>query len=751
MRATRRIVFAALLSTTALVAPHQAKAEPVTLFFQGIAAALGAYGATGAAVGTALGGAAALGVTVGTFLFGSFAGRLLLSLGLAALAGSLQEGFSLPKPSQQYGNFAQPITPMERVYGEVKKGGPFNFRSGIVNGRRYMGVTICAHPSEGPVAHFLDLKQVELAAGSEYDGQIDDGDVITVPYLNLDGETPQPSFVNLRYYTGGPGQVADPVHVADFADFTAAHDFAGHSHVAFYANRVGQEDLLKIYKTGQEPVYSALWRGWNEIYDPRDDSTGYSNNWALCFAHELVNIWGMSVDWDRVAVEADACDVLVTNGDGGSQKTWTFNHTMSDDQDFAAVLAQFLSAADGYVWQRPDGKVDFYAGRWIAPTLTLEAEDFLSLQVVEGDIGLNPTTEYVAEYREPANDWRETPSGSWVVDEDSPRIAKSFALYPINSNNQAQRVLKPLAAADRARYKASGTIGLIGYELIGGRDNDAGGTEGLAHRFVHLRHPILGDDPVPFEVTKVESNAGGNTFTVELVYADEEGRSFVAATEETAPPSYNNSDISDSDPLPEITDLAGQAVSGTGGVPQIDWTWTNPGEGVEPQLRLRQQGGEWFQVLPGNVESYLMTGLLDGATYEGQVRGRSAGAQVSAWKPDTPVSVEAVANTTAPGAHVSSSFSVSESAGDVTLEFEAPNDANYYATRIMRADYAEAYTGPYDIGDASLVRLEYGLPGSVDTWVDESLSAGNYAYWIVPINASGVEGPATGEETTDVS
>lgn len=750
MRGTRRLVFAALLGTTALVTPVEARAGGVFLFFQGIAASLGAYGAAGAAVGTALGGAAALGVTVGSFLFGSFAGRLLLSLGLAAVLGSLEPGFSIPKPSAQYGNFAQPLTYMSRIYGEVKTGGPFNFRSGNKNGKKYMGVTICAHPSEGPEEHYLDLKQVELAAGSAYDGTIDDGDVITLPFV--DGDPPVGSFVNIRVYTGGSGQVADPVHVADFTDFTSAHDFEGHSHVAFYCRRVSQEHLLKIYKTGREAVYTALWRGWNEIYDPRDGSTGYSNNWSLCLAHEAVHVWGLEVDWDRVAVEADFCDELVTNRDGGSQAKWTFNHKIEDDQDFAAVLAQFLGAADGYIWQRPDGKVDFYAGRWIAPTLTLEAEDFLSLQVVEGDYGLNPPTEYFAEYREPANDHRETPSGSWVVDADSPRIAKPFALYPINSNNQALRVLKPVAAAERAQFKMSGTVGLIGYELIGGRDNDAGGTAGLAHRFINVSHPVLGDTAVSVEVAKIERNPGGNTFAVEFVSADAESRAFVAATEETAPPEYNNSDVADSDPVPTIDDLSGTAVTGTGGVAQILWSWTDPGNAMVPQLRLRQQGQEWAQVLPGEeVEEYLMTGLLDGATYEAQIRARSPGGEPSDWKPDTPGSVEAVANSTAPAAHESGSFSVAESAGDITVEFEAPNDENYYATRIMRADYAAAYAGPYDIGDASLVRLEYGLPGAVDTWTDSGLSTGHYAYWIVPINASGVEGTATGPETEDVS
>ncbi|WP_371398917.1 hypothetical protein [Marinovum algicola] len=741
----KRALAMALVCSTALTAPSQAAAEPVTLFFQGFLAATGFYGAAGGAVATALGGAAAAGAAVGGFLFGTLAGRVLLSLALSAVVNLLTPQPEIPRPSAQFANYVQPISPFERVYGEVKKGGVMAFRSGIRDKQKHMVITVAAHPCEGPQAHFLDLREVTLAKGSAFDGVMLDHEVITKPYKFDD---PPRSRVSIRPFTGAPGQVADPILVSTFTEFTAAHDFAGHSGVAYYCREVPQEDFLEVYPSGREAVYTGIWRGWNEIYDPRSDATGWSQNWALCLAHELVNVWGLDVDWDRVAVEADICDALVTNGDGGTQKRWTFNHTFTDDQDFQTVIAQFLGAADGYLWQRPDGKVDFYAGRWLAPTLALEARDFFSCQVIDGNQGLNPKTEYWAEYREPDNGYRETPSAAWVVDAEAGRNAQQLALYPIDSHNQVLRVLKPLARAERARFKITGTIGLIGYELIGGRDNDAGGTAGLAHRFVTVSHPVLGE-AVICEVAKVERMAGGNSFTVELISTAEEDRQFVAATEEPARPSYNAADVEGTDPIDTIDDLAGTAVSGTGGVAQINWTWTAPDSSLSPDLRLREQGGDWQLVsLPSGTGSFLQTGLIDGATYQAEIRSRHRSNRVGEWRPLTPVEVVAVADTTPPGAHVPGSFALSETGGDVTVSFEAPNDAPYHATRILRADYASA-PGSYDIADASLVRLEYGLPGQVDSWEDSAVSAGHHAYWIEPINASGVAGPVSGPETID--
>ena len=83
------------------------------------------------------------------------------------------------------------------------------------------------------------------------------------------------------------------------------------------------------------------------------------------------------------------------------------------------------------------------------------------------------------------------------------------------------------------------------------------------------------------------------------------------------------------------------------------------------------------------------------------------------------------------------------------LSFAAPNDENYNATQIYRADYAAAYTGPFDIGDATLQRTEYGIPSNGDTWTDIAPVAGVHAYWARPINGSGKQGPVSGPETIE--
>lgn len=738
MRMRKTLLIAVLLGTTALTAPTPARAGPVIPFIQGVVMGIAGTAPLSAIpwLGGSFGVGASIGVAIAGFL-GTTLGSLLFSIGTSALLQSLT---SLPKPSQQLTTFAQPSAPMEFGYGEVRKAGAFGLRSGFKDDVTHRVITIAAHPTEGPVSHWLDLRQVQVN---------DAGDVATEPYMrdgfvNLsagdytNGQhqlTSGQSFVNLRTYTGGAGQQVDPILEYYVSGVTSAHDFKGHSYAAISLRRAGGKSG-EVYSQGQGSQYAPVWRMWNEIRDPRDESIGYSNNWALCFAHWLTAVRGFEVNWDHVAFEANVADEVVTNAEGGQQARWTFNHVFNYGQDFAEILPHFLGPANGFIFEQQDGKLGFYSGYWQEPEITLTDADFLSLSVQRGNYGLSPITEYVGEYREPANNYLETPSGAVVVDDSAKRNTKVVELLGSSSHNQTTRVLKQLAAADRAEFQLDGQVGLIGYEIAAGRD-------GRPHRFVRVESEMLG---VSFdaELVRLEGSPDGVTFRIELASVQKEDFDFVAATDEPTRPALNNAAIAESDPVPEILGLAAQAVQGAGGVAQIEWTWPEAPTGYSPSLRLRESGGTWqaFNLVEGETR-YVQT-AQDGASVEGQIRATSTGNRVSAYKPDTPLTIVAVANTSPPSSVAN--FLTSQSGGDVTLTWDAPEDANYYAVRIFRADYSAGYAGPFDVADASLIRTEYGLPAASDSYVDQAAPSGESAWWIVPINASGISGPTSGPE-----
>lgn len=723
----RHRVFAALLATTFLT-PNPVAAEPVSALiagFQAIAggtiAGFGAAGITGSVLGYT--GLSAFAFNAGAAFAvasGSFLGRAVLSIGLSALAQSFAPVPSLPKPSAIMGNFAQPISYAEYVFGRTRTGGPLGF-TGAQSSRRYYTVILAAHECEGVVEHWLD----EFTAG--VDLAITDVDLPNILTSADSGAYSVPDKVEgkgrIDFFTGAAGQTAHAGLVSEFTEITTAHDFAGLCGATLWARKVSGENFPKVYPGGRQWVYTSVLDGWNQIFDPRDDSTGYTNNAALCMAKWLTAVLGQSVDWDEVATEAAICDQTVTDADGISIPRWTVGGKLSDDQPFDVQRAQMAGACDAFLYERPDGKVGFKVGRWIAPTVTLTASDFASLELTQGQWGSDAPTEIAPIYTEPDNAWRETAAGVWVEDATSRRVRDEPQLFMVTNHNQVSRLAKRIAKARRPEWTLTGTIvGLIGMELIG-------------QRFFTVEHEGLGET-ITFEVGLLR-RTGPITFEIQAVSSVASDFDFVASTEEPTRPSILSvvSDLSS----PDISGVSATANDGA----SITVSWDVQADYLWQQVRWREDGETgWQSATVSEVlrTQHIITGLSDGTTYQIQVRNVSAGLLTngSDWLPVTPLEVDAVANSTAPAALAA--FSVSGAGSDVTVSLTAPNDPNYAGARIWRGTDSV-------LANAALIQTEYGAANAVDSYLDAGLAADDYWYWAASINSSGVEGSTSGPQT----
>lgn len=676
-----------------------ASAAPLTAFIGGFLNALGAgtWLASGAV------GAWTAGFGAGSFLGGSLVGRMIVSLGVNALAASLYRP-KLPPPQQQLVNLSQPLSPMQRVYGRVRKGGPVIFTGYKTNARHY-AVAIAAHRTKGPVAHWLETYEVTL------DGS---GQITSDPLTGCG---------SIRAYRGLPGQTVDALLDSTFAEVTSAYDFAGISYAAIDARAVAASAVSTVYPTGREWSYAPVWDGWDEVYDPRIDDTDWTNNAALILAHEAL-FHGKTVDWDEVAVEADFCDALVVNGDGGTQRRWTLNVALDDTITWEQARDEMGRACDAFFFETVDGKVGFRVGRYITPTVALTERDFVAVNVADKSWGPDVPGEAVVKYTEPGYDYQQATTGTIAEEAGLPRLEDE--LWAIDSHNQACRIAKRQIRRARSDWTLQGTVKLIGYEMIG-------------QRFVRVQLDEVGLDEV-FEIEKLIRNGDGITFSVEARSVTEDDFAFDALTEEPARPARG--DVASDATVAAITGLTGEAVTGTGGIAQIEWSWPAQAASLTQVLRFRVSGAtDWQEIAAGEGQSLiLLSGLIDGESYEAQVRNRTAAGRVSEWS--STVTVDAIANTTPPGALAAFAVTVSGgTTGAVTLT--APNDPNYAAARIWR--------GPTTtFGDASLVRTEYGAPGLADAWDDTGLAAGTYYYWAAATNGSGIEGTRSGPQSITI-
>ena len=706
----RRLLITALLCTTALT-PQPAQAEPISLFLKGMWASIGASASTGA-VATALGGASLAGFQVGSFLFGSWAGQLLLSVGLSLVANALSPKPNVPSPSDRMVNFAQPIAAMESVFGRVRKGGPYAVTA-FQNARRHYGVILAAHEIDGVEQWYLDERAVEVEAN---------GEVSTAPYYTGSGlPDPGQSAVNLRAHLGAPGQVADARLVQDIPEWTAAHDMAGLAYVAAYAKLVSDEQFSDVYGNSPPtgPAIVPAFRG-ARILDPRSGATVYSNNAALVWAWIVTERLGGTVDWDEIAIEADVCDQLVTNAGGSQQRRWTLNGIFDDATDYETLRNQVVAACDGYMYERPDGSIGLKVGRYIEPVITLTEDDFDSIQISENEWGPAPPTEFVARYVEPDYDWFEAASATWTADPEARVVRQSPSLNFVDSHNQAMRCLKRIASASRPRYRLQGEIGLIGYDV-------------LTHRFVRvLAH---GYDFL-MEISRMMRGPNLAVLRIEGVSVDAADFDFDAATEE--PPRPPRDKTADDKAVAPPTGIAGTATGSTA----IRWTWNPQDSALSQQFRHRKVGATEWQVaiaITENETELVTPGLENGSSFEAEIRNQTAARRSSPWHASG--SVTAAAGTTAPGAL--SGFGATSAGSTITAAWTTPDDAHHAGVRLYRA-------GSTSFGDAILRATIYGPADTAQSFADEGLAAGSYSYWAASINASGIEGPLAGPETATV-
>ncbi len=700
----RKLLVAALLATTALT-PTRAAADPITGFIAALFSASGA-GIFGATVSLAAA------FTGGGIL--AIAGRVILGIGLSYLAQQLAPKPKVPPPQERMGNWAQPIAYAETVYGMVRKGGPIGFigkskatdsTTGIAGSKHYRSIIMASHECDEYLAHYLDDEEVTINSST---GLVTSGD--------------RSGYYRINPLLGASGQVADQGLLDAFPAVTASHDFAGLAVAHMFVKKPADEDYNDVLPTGAPAVYSAVIKGHNGIYDPRTGTTGYTDNAALVIAHWITNKLKRSVDWSKVATQADISDVTITTKDSLVIPTWVLSGTLDDGQDFETQRSQLGAACDAFFMTMPDGTIDFMVGGYVAPEVFLTGDNIISLEETQFSFSSDAPTRVSCLYTDPANQYYETLSGSTSEETGVVSVEEHPQLYFIRNHNQAWRMNERIKAVRRPESSIRGTITLAAGKEIMNADNK---------RFINVAYSpaaVSGE----YEISLLWLNEGGLTFGFEATKIDK-------ASMQTDP--------ADEPDRPDYKSAAGvdivEAVAGLRGevwdTSSIRWTWEVDDSTLAYYLQWRASGDTIWNVetISAGTGTVLITGLVSGTTYEAQAAVKSVGY----YSPATPIHIKLATGTTAPVALTA--FSGVASGSDIVLSATSSgSDANFDGTRFYRSDTV--------YGTRRLVHTEYSAAGATITWTDVNPGAGTWYYWAYPINSSGVEGPVSGSISVTV-
>lgn len=322
--------------------------------------AIGSYVISAVGVTAAVSATTAFVVGVATVIAGSMlASKIMMSL---------YEPPRMDTDASRQRSVKSTIEPQKIVYGEALVSGPISFIgvSGTENRDMWHVIALAGHEVEAITDIYFDSQVVANSAINS--GAAGGGSVTTGTFGPRGGET----ICLINKHLGTASQTVDTALDAAFASVTTAHKGKGIAYIVTkWTLNDESEELWNKYMPND---IKAIVKG-RKVYDPRTDTTAYSDNPALCLADYLTNTdFGMGIasakiDWNYVEAAADICDATVSIP-GGTEKRFTCNGVLFGTDTHKTNINKILSAMNGMM-TFTNGKFIIRASAYEAPTVTL--------------------------------------------------------------------------------------------------------------------------------------------------------------------------------------------------------------------------------------------------------------------------------------------------------------------------------------------------------------------------------------------
>jgi len=391
----------------------------------------------------------------GTLMLGSVVAHFLISTAMGAALNALT-----PKPS--FGS--------SRGYSIAGAAGSALDHQ-IIYGEARVGSLRVYDASTGTDNEFLH--RVLVFAGHEIDSYqqiyLNDEVVTFNPITgNVTSPTRYDGFVQIKPYFGTTTQTADPDLVSATASlaqgvWTTNHRLQG---IAYLYVRF-KYDADKF--PNGVPTVSATIRG-KKVFDPRTDTTAWSNNPALCLRDYLVSDYGLAqnvskVEDNFVITAANICDEIVD-----SEKRYTCNGNFVTSFEPNQIISDLLTSMGGLFWYS-QGKWRMKAAAYATPTVTLDENDLRS--------GISLSTRHSrrsnfntvkGKFKGAESNWQEADypavTDPVFVSEDSGIVnTLDFSLPFTTSSKTAQRIANIALRRNREQLTFSASFGLRAFQV----------------------------------------------------------------------------------------------------------------------------------------------------------------------------------------------------------------------------------------------------------------------------------------------
>jgi hypothetical protein len=355
-----------------------------------------------------------------TALAASAAATYLVGLAVTTFVTDVLIGALSPKPAAaaQRGyetNVLGPALDHTIIYGKTKVGGVvvYNEATGTDNKFLHRVIAVAGHEVESFERIYIDDAYIDFSnLGAS-------GNVPTV--FDPDGTTSDRYNDKLRIQVayGTPTQEAnaDLVTASD-GKWTNSCKLSGIAYI--YVRLAFDAD---VYPNGI-PTFTAEIKG-KKVYDPRTNTTGWSDNPALCVRDYLTSTgYGLgeiadNIDDDLTRAAADVCDQTVFG-----KTRYTTNGSFTTGATPYDLISSILPSMGGSLWYA-QGKWRVKPAYWTAPVMFLDEDDLRSsisvstrhsrrdnFNVIKGKFSGPDTNWQMVDYKEVKN---ESAAGTFVV------------------------------------------------------------------------------------------------------------------------------------------------------------------------------------------------------------------------------------------------------------------------------------------------------------------------------------------------
>ena len=591
-----------------------------------VAAAVGGF--LGLSSATAIGAiASAIGMIV----------SLSTSLVIGALTPTKKAAPLQANQSDRTGLFRTAIAARPVVYGQTLVSGQMVYVGSSGADSRYLHcvVLLADHPIQSVDAVWINDTRIDAAVWDS------SGNVVSGTLSGL---------VRVRAYLGAQ-TAADSDLLAECPEVPSS--FVGYGCSYLYVRLLADRD--KFASSLQN--IAAEVHGKSDIYDPRDASTGYTNNWALCVRDYLVSSFGMACAADELddasfiaAANISAEAVAINAGGTDTQARYTCDGSFLLDSKRIDILTRLLTAGAGaltYV----QGRHRLHAGAYEAPSDSLDTSDMAGpVQLITARPGREIYNALRGTFINPADRWQAAafPAvySSTYDAEDGERIWSSVELPFTADSTRAQRIATLMLK--RSRYQMQIKVP-VKYAAL----------RFAVKQVLAVDIPDFGFSAKPFEVSGWSFDPASGQ--VSLVLDETAAAAFTWAYDAAQDqPVTLTSTLANPLAIPAPTSLAVTATTQIqadgGAAPALLVTWGTPAfpflQSFEVQWRTGGGSpGPWNSLFTdAQVARAVLAPVMIGGAYDVRVRACTALAR-GAWS--STVAGTGAADTTAPSAPTS--------------------------------------------------------------------------------------------------